>query len=511
MIWNQKQVWIQRISQASVFFALLLGQSLSIAAATTAPFNVKTYGATGNKSEDARLAIQKAIDACATAGGGVVLFPAGAYTSGTLHLRSHVHLQLAAGATLYAAPDPGAYDYGGVPSKAALLYGENLEDVRVEGPGTIDGQAEYEWRLDDFEEHFEHKTLMQKLGKPLMRSFPKGFPKRQIYPHLVWLGRSQDVQFTGLNLLHSPNWTMALYACERVQCDRLNIQTSLKEGVWADGIDMDGCKDVLISNSTIATGDDCVVFISENSWGPARVCERVSVSNCRLSSASAAIKFSEGIRAGVRNIRICNTVLTNVNRGIAFSPALGGPISNIVFSDLTIDCNRFDWFWAGDGQPFHIRTARMSELTHEAPKTDEQPPTLLQNIQFRNIIAHGKGSSLLYGHPESPLDNITFENVKLFLSADPAAPFDRAEHALHFRWARDLMLKNLEVVWEKPALPAWKSALYLEHIDGLQLDRFAGRSGSADTNIPAVVFDSVRRAQHQLDNAAKPVTLKIIE
>jgi hypothetical protein len=203
---------------------------------------------------------------------------------------------------------------------------------------------------------------------------------------------------------------------------------------------------------------------------------------------------------------VSNTVLTNVNRGIVFSPALGGRISDVLFSDLTIDCNRFDWFWAGDGQPFHIRTARMSELTHEAPKADEPPPTSIRNVQFRNVVARGKGSSLLYGHSESPLDGITFENVKLSISADPAAPFDKAEHALHFRWVKDLKLENLEVVWQKPALPAWKSALYLEHIDGLQLDRFAGPSGSTDTNVPAVVFDQVRRAP-----AVKPAGSKIVD
>jgi hypothetical protein len=496
---NQKQIW------SAIGGCLLVAYLLTSVQAAAPVFNIKTYGATAQKSDDARPAIQKAIDACAAAGAGTVLIPPGEYTSGTLKLRSHVHIQIEVGATLFASQDTNAYEFGAIPSKAALFFGENLEDVSIAGQGTVDGQAEYEWRLDDFEEHFSHKTLMQSLGKPLMRSFPKGFPKRQIYPHLVWLGRCKDVQFTGLSFLHSPNWTIALYGCERVKFDRLNVQSSLKEGVWADGIDMDGCKEVLISNCTIATGDDCVVFISENSWGPALNCENITVTNCRLSSASAGIKFSEGIRASVRNIRVSNTVLTNVNRGIVFSPALGGGISNVFFSDLTIDCNRFDWFWAGDGQPFHLRTARMSEWINEPAKSEEPPPSPIKNIQFRNITARAKGSSLFYGHPESPLDNITFENVKLTVASDPAAPFDKAEHALHFRWAKDLKLKKLDVLWAKPALPTWKSALCLEHIDGLQLDTFSGVSGSTDTNIPAVQFLGVRRAilPEQLKTANK--------
>ena len=106
---------------------------LALSVASAAVFNVKDFGATGRKADDARAAIQKTIEACATAGGGTVLLPRGEYTSGTLHLRSKVRLEIAAGATLFASTNEAAYDYGNIPSKAALLYGENLEDVTITG------------------------------------------------------------------------------------------------------------------------------------------------------------------------------------------------------------------------------------------------------------------------------------------------------------------------------------------------------------------------------------------
>src|SRR4029077_12982997 len=134
----------------------------------------------GRKEDDSRAAIQRTIDACADAKGGTVLIPAGLYTSGTLHLRSHVHVELAAGATLFASTDPRVYDCGTNVTRAALFCGEDLEDLSFSGLGIVDGQGQYEWRPDDFEENFEHKTLMQKLGKSLVRSFPKDFPKREI-------------------------------------------------------------------------------------------------------------------------------------------------------------------------------------------------------------------------------------------------------------------------------------------------------------------------------------------
>jgi polygalacturonase len=173
-------------------------------------FNVRDFGATGQKSQDARPALQKAIDACAAAGNsGVVRFPPGQYTSGTLQLRSNLRIELQAGATLFATPDPAAYDYAGVLTKAALFYGENLENVSFSGQGIIDGQAEYEWKPDDLEHTFDHKVRMQKLGKPTIRPVPKGFPKREIFPHLLWLGRSTNITVSGLNLIHSPGWTIS--------------------------------------------------------------------------------------------------------------------------------------------------------------------------------------------------------------------------------------------------------------------------------------------------------------
>lgn len=474
-----------------LLLGLLVGFVLVPQPRAAGVFDVKDYGATGKKADDARPALQRAIEACASAGGGLVRLPPGDYTSGTLRLRSHVHLELAAGATLYASPDPAAYDFGAVASKAALLYGEDLEDVRLSGHGTVDGQAEYEWRLDDFERAFDHKTLMQSLGKPLWRPFPKGFPKRNVLPHLLWLGRAKDVRVTGLSFVRSASWTIACYGCERLVFDHLRIQSSLREAVWADGIDLDGCKEVRIADCVIETGDDCIVFISADSWGPALACENIIVTNCRLSSASAGLKFSEGNKVGVHDVLVRDTVLTNVNRGVVFATTLGGFIRDVVLTDLTLDCNRFPWFWAGDGQPFHFRVTRASELNQEPPQPGEPVPGLIRNVLIRNVRARAKGTSLIQGHPERWLEDIRLENVHLALSADPAAPFERADHAVRFRWATNLVLTNLTVSWQTPAYAGWKSSLYFEEVRRLDLDGFTGRGAWLEREEPAVVLNNV--------------------
>ena len=268
---------------------------------TTAFFDVKQYGATGVKADNAGPAIQKAIEACSAAGGGIVYLPPGEYTSGTLSLRSHVRFHIEGGATLYASQNPEDFNAKPRPDKAALFFGENLVNVSLEGRGTVNGQAEYERRVDDIDDPFVRpaKDRMKALGKSTLRSFPKGYPARTVFPHLVWMGECTDVRITGLSFVYSPSWTMAFHQCERLTLDGVFVHTKLNEAVWADGIDLDGCKDVCVANCTIVSADDCFAIFSGDFWGPPRTCEDITITNCRLSSSSNAIKFTEGNVKGV--------------------------------------------------------------------------------------------------------------------------------------------------------------------------------------------------------------------
>jgi hypothetical protein len=121
------------------------------------------------------------------------------------------------------------------------------------------------------------------------------------------------------------------------------------------------------------------------------------------------------------------------------------------------------------------------------------------------VIAHGYGSSVCSGHPESWLEGITMDNVKLFISHDPAAPYDKAVHALVFQRVKNLKLRNIEVTWGTPVYERWRSALYLEDIQGLNLEGLAGRQAGPGTGAAAVVLNRVEdmTARH---NTALPGT-----
>lgn len=454
-------------------------------AGSMAVFNVRDFGATGKKEDSAQEAIQRAIDACAAAGGGTVYFPPGAYTSGTIHLRSHVRIFIEAGATVFSSKDREAFD------KSTLFYGEDLENITIEGRGTVDGQAEYEWRLNDIEDRYiyPNQVLMEQAGLPLMRSFPTA----NSFGHLVLLLRCNDVRIAGLSFIRSPSWTMRPYQCERVVIDGVHIRTSLQYGVWADGIDPDGCKDVYISNCTIETGDDAIVFYCTDNYGPARPCENITVTNCRLSSASSALKFCDGNMLAIRNVVVDNCVITGSNRGLAFMVFDGGVVENVVFSNLTVECKRFDWFWWGDGDPLHFNLIKRSQIDPRIDPTKEPPVGAIRNVLIRNVIARGMGPCVLNGHPDSYLENITLENVRLAVSEDPQAPppLRKTVNALTVQRARNLRLKDIEIVWEEPSSEKWRSALVLEDIQDLTLDGISARQAGDGSDAPAIVFNRV--------------------
>lgn len=472
----------------SVALLPLLAASAFSAPASSGTFNVRDYGATGQKEQLATQAIQKTIDECGKAGGGEVLLPAGDYTSGTLHLRSHVRLHLDSGATLYGSKLESEF------STDALLLGEDVDNITIDGRGVINGQSEYDWRMNVIDDAYirDNQKAAEAAGVPLMRSFPKEMDHRKIYPHMIKLIRCKDIRVAGISIINSPSWTFYPYDCDRLRIDGIYIHTDQKLGVWADGIDPNSCRDVVIANSTIETGDDAIVFYSTpEAGGPPKACENITVTNCRLSSSSSAIKFCDGNQVAVRNVTISNCVVTHSNRGIAFMVYDGGVVENVVIADLTINTNRFDWFWWGNGDPIYFTVQRRSESLGLPLKPNEPPAGIIRNVIVRNIIAHGQGSCLILGHPNSWLQNISLENIQLHLSTDPTAGYDRSVDAMHFRYARNINVKDVQVFWEKPALPKWQSALSFQDVRGLRLQGFSGGPAYPESGHAAVVMENV--------------------
>ena len=174
---------------------------------------------------------------------------------------------------------------------------------------------------------------------------------------------------------------------------------------------------------------------------------------------------------------IDNLVITDSNRGIAFMVFDGGIVEDVVMSNITIDTKRFDWFWWGDGDPLHFNIKRRNEVDGTPPKEKEPAAGSIRNVLLRNIIAHGQGASAINGHPDSWLNGIQFEGVKLFVGSDPKAAFE-SNGARHcgLRYARKrVVLRDFEIHWEKPAAASWQRPMSMEDVEGISELRLGQR------------------------------------
>jgi hypothetical protein len=244
---------------------------------------------------------------------------------------------------------------------------------------------------------------------------------------------------------------------------------------------------VHIANSSITTGDDCIIFISTNNWGPALLCENITVTNCRLSASANAIKFSEGNAKGIQHVVIDNCVITDDSSGFSFAAADGGFVDDVVISNLTLNLKRFDWFW-GQGSFMGMGLRGRSEYGGKPVSKDNPAPGSIHNVMIRNVIVHSKGPAHVEGHPNSWIDGLTLENIKFFVGTDPAAPFDWTTNAMRFHWVKNLKLKDIEIHWDQPEVDKWQSAISIEDAEGVEINGFNGRQAWVGRDVPAIVL-----------------------
>ena len=183
-----------------------------------------------------------------------------------------------------------------------------------------------------------------------------------------------------------------------------------------------------------------------------------------------AVSPPEPVEAPCVDGYVCNhVVITNSNRGLAFMVFDGGIVEDVVIANVTIDTRRFDWFWWGDGDPIHFNIMRRSELDGRV-YSDEPAPGIIRNVTISNVIAHGQGTSMMQGHPDSWLQGIRLNHVRLFVSHGAEAPYESTAAAMTLKYARDVEMKDVEIRWEEPRAATWQSGLVVDTVQDLILE-----------------------------------------
>jgi len=351
-------------------------------------YNVLDYGAKGDRITVNTSAIQTAIIACNESGGGTVYFPAGDYISGEIRLLDNVKLYLDQGATIWASRRPKDYN-----SKNVLIHAKDVENIAIEGTGTLYGIGEKDLyrrpELEYIHPEFRAQTLL--------------------------FNGCKNISIRDIRIFYSDGWTVNLYECEDVIIDGVTIKNNYFHS-HSDGIDPKGCNNVIISNCNITAGDDCIVLKTSNNLP----CENVVVTNCILESVSTAIKFGTESSNDFRNIHFSNCVIRNSTVGIGIFLKDGGTIERVSFSNITVE-NCTD----------EVLTNVVREITpifvDIEKRYQDSRIGKINDITFDNInISSGYGA-LIQGMPESPIENLTIKNVN-FRVNKPAKFTDRIKH-----------------------------------------------------------------------------------
>ena len=414
-------------------------------------YDVRKYGAKGDGKTNDVVAIQKAIDACSKGGGGVVLFDKGTFLSGGIKLKSHVELHISSTAVLLGTRNVKDYNHdtnfkqgGGIRS---FINADNCHHIAITGSGMVNGQGE---------------------------AFPatSGYSVR---PYLVYFRSCKDIRITNITLHNSAVWICWLLQCERVKLQGVTMDNPVSPN--RDGIDLDGCRDVHISDSVFKTEDDSIAFkVSEKGFP----CRDITVTNCILSSKCAAIRFGPDAIDNIENITISNCVIRDTRlNGIKIQESMGATMRNITFSNIVMDnvvgpvsirCAGWQ-LEQGDTAPFEINDSNWANGK-------------IHNILFNNITGttpEKNHAVSITGTTQTRPRDITFSNIDITYTGGGTTQQGAR------REVPDLD-RHYPEIYIFGDLPAY--AFYIHHASGLVFDNVTIRLQSDDMR-PAFVCDDV--------------------
>lgn len=348
--------------------------------------SIREHGAVGDGTADDTAAIQKAIDAAAAAGGGRVVVPAGRYLSRPLALRSRIDLHLERDAVLLMSQRFEDYPQGSnVFLKFIAVEGE--EDVRVSGPGTIDGRGQPWW----------DRFLALKAEKR-----EKEFAR----PQAIYVSKSRRVALEGFTSVNPPNSHCSFRDCRDLTFRGLTM-TAPDESPNTDAINLGRVKNVLVTSCTISTGDDNVAMVSSGDAVEANVTEHVAIRDCTFGFGHG-VSIGSYTSAGLRDITVENVTFDKTVNGIRIKSEedRGGEVRNVTYRGLTMTGVRYpivitSWYPKWPRNPADARPGTGTSLPRYAD-------ILLENITLTDC----KNGPVIYGMPNHPIERLTVRNLK---------------------------------------------------------------------------------------------------
>jgi polygalacturonase len=462
---------------------------------STKSFSVLDFGAVADGLQLNTAAIASAIQTCAASGGGRVFFPAGAYLTGPIELKSHVELHVEEGATVLFSRNFDDYplcvtNFEGQQTVTCRppLWGRNLRNIAITGKGSFNGQGEA-WRpvkkmkmadaqweelrrsggvIDD-QRHIWWPSLAALEGERLVRRLraSRQEPRIEDYrpardflrPNMVQLVECRDVLLDGPTFENSACWNVHLLLCEHVvvrNCTVLNPWYAQN----GDGLDIESCRNVLIKDCHVDVGDDAICLKSgkdEEGRRRGRPCENITIRNCKVLHGHGGVTIGSEMSGGVRNVKVLDCEFRGTDVGLRFKTCRGRggvvediEIQNVAMADIKGAAISFDMYYGGTawGEGPEVKP-------HPEPLNEGTPR--FRNVRMSNITCAGARRAVeLRGLPEMPIEGITLENAHL-----------TAREGVYITEAQEITLRDVHV--ETPDNPAIRChnavGLCMEQVD----------------------------------------------
>ncbi len=432
-------------------------------------YDVANYGAVGDGVINDVKAIQAAIDDCYANGGGTVVLESGkTYYSDSIQLKKNVEIHLQKGSVLRATSDINGYirpckmindpktalvgnPVTGKPS-FVFIYGYEADGCSITGEGTIDGNC--------------YSFVKRKDQYYVTGDF---YPR----PTTIYIEKSNNISFRDITVTNAPFWTLHPAGCDDVLISHIRILNPL-DVANSDGIDPDHCSNVRIIGCHVTCADDCICLKTSKGNAEYGPCENIVISDCTLTSTSAAIKIgTEGV-GDFRNVVVSNCMISKSNRGLSIQIRDGGNVENVTFRDCTVETRRFCSDWWGTAEPITITCFRRDENTVAGH---------IKNIRYYNITTKGENGVLIYSSSENPVENVVFENCNIQLEKiskwdcglydlRPCIDHgieDNDNSAFFIRNAKNVRIEKTSTDFITKDYKTYKYAIDAENVDGLDL------------------------------------------
>lgn len=404
-------------------------------------YNVVDFGAVGDGQIKNTDAIRLAMTACAAQGGGTVYVPAGIYVTGPIHLQNHITLYLESGATLLFCRDFAEYPpvrtrwegvecYGFSP----LIYGKDLHDVSLMGRGTLDGQGDAWWSAlaqrraeGPFTPHTDMELELARLnpGYENAGSGGGGRGMQFLRPPLVQLMNCRNVRLDGLTHKNSPFWNTHLVYCQDIVIHGVRFQNP-PDAPNTDGLDIDSCRNVMISDCAFDVGDDCICLksgIDEDGRRVGKPTENVTIANCTMLHGHGGVVIGSEIAGSIRNVTISNCIFLGTERGIRMKSrrGRGGVVEDIRVSNIMMKnvlCPVvLNLFYCCGATPDDAAFSPEPQ-----PVTEET--SVFRNIFLSNIVARDvrAAAGFFHGLPEMPIENVSLHDITIDMAQSPDVP-----------------------------------------------------------------------------------------